>query len=828
MPMLLPFLLAGGAVLGAGREPVLKQVDLPHNYYFREMYLPQLTGGPQYPVFSPDGRELVYSMAGSLWRQKIGSGEARELTHAAGYDYQPDWSPDGKRIVFVRYAKDAVELHELDLASGRDSVLTHEGAVNLEPRYSPDGRWLAFVSTEGSGHFELKLAEIGRGKMLPARTLVGGRKSEVPRYYYSAFDHAISPSWTPDGKRLVFVSNREVAYGTGDFWSVSVADPADLKRIHGEETTWRATPQVGPDGRRVLFSSYHGRQWHQLWLTTMDGAPPLPLTFGERDVVQARWSPDGERIVYVSNELGDTSLWVQDVAGGARTRVEPKMRRWLIQPGGLELAIRDELGQPIAARVSVVASDGRAYAPKDAWIAADDGFDRERQSVETAYFHCAGDCALSVPAGNATIRVWRGLDYLPEERTVHVMRPLSRALQFDLQPLRLPDWAPKRVAADLHVHMNYGGHYRNDPERLAAQGEAEGLHAIYNLVVNKEERIPDIATFGNAPKPGRTWVMSAQEYHSSYWGHLGLLDLGDHFLTPDFTAYRGTAFASPWPDNGEVARLAHAQGALVGYAHPFDLPVDPDKETTLSNEFPADVAMGRVDYYELAGFSDHRATAEVWYRLLNLGYRIPAGAGSDTMANYASLRGPVGIVRTLLDVRGETTPASIHEALKEGRTVVSNSALLAFEVGGQAPGGVVRLPAPGKVKYRIAMRSFVPMQHVEVVQNGRVVATLAPGQSVDAEGEVELSQSGWLLLRAWNEGADPLVFDIYPYASTGPIYVEVGGARPRSPEDARYFVRWLDRNLESASAREDYNSAREKQRVLDYLKTARDKFAVQQ
>jgi Tol biopolymer transport system component len=94
----------------------------------------------------------------------------------------------------------------------------------------------------------------------------------VPRYYYSAFDHAISPSWTPDGKRIVFVSNREVAYGTGEIWSVAVDNPADLKRIYGEETTWRATPQVAPDGRRILFSSYHGRQWHQLWLTTMDGA----------------------------------------------------------------------------------------------------------------------------------------------------------------------------------------------------------------------------------------------------------------------------------------------------------------------------------------------------------------------------------------------------------------------------------------------------------------------------------------------------------------------------------------------------------------------------
>jgi hypothetical protein len=160
--------------------------------------------------------------------------------------------------------------------------------------------------------------------------------------------------------------------------------------------------------------------------------------------------------------------------------------------------------------------------------------------------------------------------------------------------------------------------------------------------------------------------------------------------------------------------------------------------------------------------------------------------------------------------------------------VVSNSAQLAFEVDGQAPGGVVRLAAPARLKYRIAMRSIVPMQHVEVVQNGRVVATLAPGRSVDAEGEVELRESGWLLLRARNEGADPMVFDIYPYASTSPVYVEVAGARPRSPDDARYFVRWLERVIESAGARDDFNSAEEKQRTLDYLEGARAKFRDQQ
>src|SRR4051794_39616156 len=79
----------------AGREPVLKQVDLPHNYYWRELYMPQLTTGPSSVAFTPDGTALIYSMGGSLWRQAIGSAEAIELTHPRGaYDYQPDVAPD--------------------------------------------------------------------------------------------------------------------------------------------------------------------------------------------------------------------------------------------------------------------------------------------------------------------------------------------------------------------------------------------------------------------------------------------------------------------------------------------------------------------------------------------------------------------------------------------------------------------------------------------------------------------------------------------------------------------------------------------------------------
>src|SRR5215831_3165836 len=106
-------LITGAAIAGVATDPadaqrqtVLKQIDLPHNYYFREMYLPQHTSGPSAVAFSPDGRTLVYSMQGSLWKQSIDGRSAEQLTDGPGYDYQPDWSSDGRHIAFVRYQDD--------------------------------------------------------------------------------------------------------------------------------------------------------------------------------------------------------------------------------------------------------------------------------------------------------------------------------------------------------------------------------------------------------------------------------------------------------------------------------------------------------------------------------------------------------------------------------------------------------------------------------------------------------------------------------------------------------------------------------------------------
>ncbi len=826
LAVFVPLLWASAAV--AAREPVLNQVQLPHNYYWRELYLPQLTAGPSAAAFMPGGAELVYSMAGSLWRQRIGSDDATELTHAdAAYDYQPDVAPDGGSVVFSRYDGRTIELWRLDLASGRERALTGNGAVNVEPRLSPDGRQLVWVSTAGAGHFNLMIADLGPAGLANQRYLVAPRESAISRYYYSSHDHAINPSWSPDGARVYFVSNAEIAWGTGTICSIAVAEmnaQYECAARHQEETSWAARPEIAPDGKRVLFSSYRGRSWHQLWLTTTADVAPLPLTYGEFDRRNARWSPDGARIAYISNESGNTSLFVQDFVGGARSEIAARTRRALRPTATVTLVLEDGGGRPTPARVSILGSDRRWHAPRDAWVHGDEAYDRALFPSEPHYFHCQSRCTVELPAGTATIRADSGFRRLPWRGERTFAPGVAAELPIVLVAHDLPLEFGRFVSADLHVHMNYGGHYRNTPERLLLQADAEDLDVVYNLIVNKEERITDVAYFSATPDPasGARQLLHAQEYHTSLWGHLALLHLSDHLLLPDYTAYRHTALASPWPHNGAIAELAHAQGALVGYVHALDFPIDPPNEKTLSYMLPADFAHGKADYLEVMGFSDHRLTAEVWYRLLNLGFRIPAGAGTDAMANYASLRGPVGLVRVFLDASAGRTPGALRDALKSGRTFVSNSALLGLEVGTARPGATIPRAA-GRTPFRISMRSPVAMDHLELIHNGRVIRSFkltGDRRQHDAAGEIRIEQGGWVVLRAWNEGPDPGVLDLYPYATTSPIYFDAPAAPP-APADAAYFIAWMDRVIEAAEAPRDWNNDAERRDTLEYLRSAR-------
>ncbi len=819
-------LLASGPLL-AQRPWVLDQIEIPHPYYYREMYVPQLTTGPSSATWSPDGSSLIYSMAGSLWQQKIEQTTATQITDGSGYDYQPDWSPDGKSVVFVRYDNDAMELHLLDLASGQTTQLTEGSHVNIDPRFSPDGSKIAFVSTKDTGNFRIWVGTL-TNNTLQAQPLSAERTTTIPRYYYGQPDHQLSPSWSPDGKSLVFVTNPDVLHGSGNIYRTEI-DNYKPVLLREEETNWRTSPDWSPDGKRIVYSSYLGQQWHQLWITPADEKGyAIAMGYGDFDATHAMWSPDGSKIAYISNEHGNTELYLMDWLTSKKWPLAINEKKHLNPTAAITIKSFDDKGQQTPARLTVRVGD-KSYAPDNAWIHGNELFDRASQKFETYYFHSPGEVKLTVPVGAVTITAWKGFQKA-HDASLEVKAGEEKEINISLTKPASPSYHGTWKSADVHVHMNYGGHYRNTPEHLALQAKAEDLDIVYNLVVNKEQRIPDIEYFSvnkDNASDDQTLIMHGQEYHTSFWGHMGLLGMTSNYLLPGYVGYTHTGAESPFPSNAVVADITHEQNGIVGYVHPFETEFDITQPTAFS--LPVDVALGKIDYYEAVGYSDHHISAEVWYKLMNCGFRLAPVGGTDAMANYASIRGPVGLTRAFVKMEeGDTRPLheKFIEGIKKGKTMASNGPLLGFQLDGRGPGEDIALTKKGKIAYKGFVRSSIPLDKVEIVQNGKVVKTIelsGDRMTADFSGSLTTAASSWVLLRAYS-AHNPEVLDIYPYATTNAVFVTVGGQPIRSSDNANYFLTWIDRIEEAASAVNTWNAESEKVRVMNDIKEARKIF----
>jgi Tol biopolymer transport system component len=867
-------LLLAALPLRAQRLPVLAQIDVPFRTYYREMYLPHLTSGPSSLAWMPDSGSVIFSMQGCLWRQNINSTTAEQLTSGPGYDYQPDVSSDGRWVIYAKYYEDAIELWLLDLSSGKSKQLTNTKAVNVEPRWSPafrngDAR-IVFVSTQFNRHFHIFVAQFDavRAELKEVQRLTAETYSKLPRVLYGQFDHEISPSWSPDGKEVVFVSNHNRTDGAGGFWRMKSTPllvdvpvsghgpfgmmarrvPPVVKeeshQILDEKTTWRVRPDLSPDGKRMIYAMYLGSPKdggrYELLSVASDGGRPQMLSDSGEDHndFNPRWSPDGKSIAFISTRSGKSSLWMEDARGAERHEIVQKDRKYFAPTATIRFQSAAPAGTTsvVSVRISISGEDGRAYAPDGALILADESFDRKKSPFELHYFdlnitRLRPSSAITVPAGKVHIEITRGFGYQPAKINLAVKDGESRVVPVKLRPLRLPESPAVRwIAGDLHVSSKLGGAYGNTAQSLLEQMRAEDLGVAARLTDIRGQQDADIgvgqpaASF--APPLAAQHVLYGAESHSDFWGDIDVLN------TASPTGRRYVSYppvpARILPTNLDIADRAHAFGknVLVGYTHLFREPLDPDDYVALMHALPLDVALGKVDYYELlSSGADPNSSAAVWYSLLNLGFHVPVAAGSDAIAGYFSSRGPLGRDRVYVRVpNGPFRVDSWLEGLKHGRSFATNGPLLRFTLAGQQVGGQLKLPAPKTVRFTAALRSNVPVDHLEIVCNGEVAISIPLNQEhnvSNAVGGLHLARSGWCILRAWAEKTEDLSVDDYPYATTSPIYITVAGARPGSHKDAAYFLKWMDRIQQNAQRNTGYGNDEQKAQVLKTIEAAR-------
>src|SRR5262249_4178042 len=144
---------------------------------------------------------------------------------------------------------------------------------------------------------------------------------------------------------------------------------------------------------------------------------------------------------------------------------------------------------------------------------------------------CVQRCEVWVPsAAPVKITVTKGFDYQPKQDSRSAKPGEKTEITYRLQKLLFPSSAKEGrwTSGDVHVHMNYAGTYRATPQTLLEQMQTENLNVVQNLIVNKEQRFPDIAYADRLgkidPASARNFqILHGQEFHTSYWGHLGIL-----------------------------------------------------------------------------------------------------------------------------------------------------------------------------------------------------------------------------------------------------------------------------------------------------------------
>lgn len=256
----------------------------------------------QNPTWSPDGRYLAYDLAfppigatrpsfpadAEIYVMDLETGSRRQLTDNNVADVDPDWSPDGERVVFVRAAEDSgyppsLQLVLIPAEGSREQILIECPSPCVRPKWSPDGELLAFAMEEAIWTIRRDGSDLRQ---------VSGEKVTAATY----------PDWSPDGSRLVYWATLEAT-------SVAKAlrgNLAVLDLTTGEETIVFSgvsplNPDWSPVGSSILFSDQPApqKEWTLFTLDLEAGVAqrliPLDLEYGLFDAV---WSQDVKRIAF--------------------------------------------------------------------------------------------------------------------------------------------------------------------------------------------------------------------------------------------------------------------------------------------------------------------------------------------------------------------------------------------------------------------------------------------------------------------------------------------------------------------------------------------------
>jgi hypothetical protein len=420
-------------------------------------------------------------------------------------------------------------------------------------------------------------------------------------------------------------------------------------------------------------------------------------------------------------------------------------------------------------------------------------------------FRSAGTFERSVPSGETKVSVTRGFDYVGMEKVLNLRPGEKVELTFPLErrsPLHGQGW----YCGDNHAHMTHGERtIVVDFPYVALAGRAEGLDYLsiaqqWNLPRVDPESLEaacravstsDFTLAWNMETPKNYWRGDASRCLGHGWNLAmrGITAEGQDAIQVLRQTNAGDYESQKAPvPNFEIHALIHSLDGIVSYTHPCRwwwgewggqgiYPLEEGKFiSNLAQELPYDTVAGPTyDTIDILMQTEERKANEkaqqLWFTLLNEGYRIAATASSDTTFDNPG-RGTPGKVRVYTRVEGPPTLPSLAHAMKSGRNFVTSGPLLTLEIGGHSIGDVNPLTQPTRLKASLeAWASGLPGEYLtkaEVLRNGKTLKTFdISGHSMEFQTgfEIDENHTAWYIARCFGSTPDQV-------AITNPIYFE--------------------------------------------------------
>ncbi len=236
--------------------------------------------------------------AKEIWLMDYDGANARQLSFNGGINKFPEWSPDSKQVAYVTKLPTEnrwqLRIQNID---GPVRNLDLSGSYVSSPAFAPDGR-LAFS------------ARLGNSRDSDIFT-VSGPDGRGLRNITSAAGIDTSPTWSPTGAQIAFISDRS---GSPQVW-VMDSDGSNVRRLI-QEGGHCDSPAWSPDGRFILYSWQAPRQWkHDVYLVEIASGRIFQLTRGSGSYESPHWAPDGRSITFQSTRSGSKQVFIMNADG---------------------------------------------------------------------------------------------------------------------------------------------------------------------------------------------------------------------------------------------------------------------------------------------------------------------------------------------------------------------------------------------------------------------------------------------------------------------------------------------------------------------------------